>query len=217
MQKLTFEDICEKLKKGENFSLSRFGDGEWSAILGFRGENCDGHKYFPELSNDLACILKSNPEYYLASHLKTSDRIRKEVEKYIKDSNISVNFSCSSDIFHIAFVKEKMVLLFDSLKDREVLIVGPDYLMSSSKIRYYAFIEVSKNNCFLQTKDIIPRIRKSLKKNIVVIFCASMASNVWIDKLYSPDYTLIDFGSALDPYCGVLSRSFHRKNQHLIN
>ena len=104
---MTLEIICEKLERKENFSLSRFGDGEWAAILGFKGENCDGHYYFPELSKELASILKSNPQYYLATHLKTSDRIRKEVEEYIVKNKITVDFSCSSDIFHIAFVKDK--------------------------------------------------------------------------------------------------------------
>lgn len=217
MQKLLFEDICDKIKKVENFTLSRFGDGEWRAVCGDQGENCDGHRYFPEMSIELRKIVKSNPIYYMASHLLSSDVDRQAVESWIKDNNISVNWCCTSGVFHEAFVKGKMDLFFDSIKDREVFIVGPDHLKRNEKIKYSEFIEVSKTNCFLQTEVIVPAIKNSLRKDSVVIFCASMASNVWIDKLYSPDYTLIDFGSALDPYCGVLSRSFHRKNQHLIN
>jgi hypothetical protein len=203
---MTFQDFCNKLKNKENFSLSRFGDGEWSAVLGFKGSNCDGHDYFPEMGEKLGDILKSNPEYHIATHLKSSDRLRVEVEDYIKENNIKVNFSCSSDLFHMAFVRKQMPEFFEAIKDRNILIVGPDYLKAFNP----NIVEVSKVNCYLQTEKVIKEIEKHLASHLVVLFCASMASNVWIDRLYSKDYTLIDLGSALDPYCGVLSRSFHR-------
>lgn len=203
---MTFNDFCEKLKNKENFTLSRFGDGEWSAVIGAKGSNCDGHEYFPEMGKKLASILQSNPEYYCATHLKSSDRLRKEVEAYIKENNINVNFVCSSDLFHMAFVRKQMPEFFEAIKDRKILVVGPDHLRKFNS----NFIEVSKINCYLQTEKVIKEIKKHLASHLVVLFCASMAANVWIDQLYSKDYTLIDLGSALDPYCGVLSRSFHR-------
>lgn len=204
---MTFKDFCYKLKNKENFTLSRFGDGEWSAVIGVMGVNCDGHEYFPEMGKKLADILKSNPEYYVATHLKSSDRLRVEVEDYIKQNNINVNFSCSSDLFHMAFVRKQMPEFFEAIKDRKVLVVGPDYLRTYSN----NLVEVSKVNCYLQTDKVIKEIKTHLSKDLVVLFCASMASNVWIDMLYQREYTLIDLGSALDPYCGIHSRSFHRK------
>ena len=39
----------DQLKQNNKFSLSRWGDGEWICASGASGENCDGHKYFPEI------------------------------------------------------------------------------------------------------------------------------------------------------------------------
>ena len=41
---MTYEDLLNKLEKIENFSFSRFGDGEFFAMLGGGGKcNTDGH------------------------------------------------------------------------------------------------------------------------------------------------------------------------------
>ncbi len=174
------------------------------------------------MAKELGDIVKSNPPYYMASHLLSSDADREEVELWQKENNIEVPWCCTSGIFHSAFVEDKMQMFFDALKDREVLLIGPNNLMKCNKIDFKA-ITVSSVNCWEDTYETLIAIDYSFEmgdidKDTVILYCASMAANVWIDKIYKdyPEITQIDLGSALDPYCGVLSRSFHRKNQHLI-
>jgi hypothetical protein len=51
-----------------------------------------------------------------------------------------------------------------------------------------------------------------------VAFCAGMASNVWIDRLYE-DFggraALLDIGSAFDPLAGVYSRAYMKKTSFM--
>jgi len=221
--KLTFEEICAKIYIGEHFTLARVGDGEWRAICGRDGENCDGHKYFPDMGKELANIVIKNPEYYLASHLLSSDVDRSEIEKWQKENNIKVNWACTSGIFHESFVSNKMDLFFKSLKGKKVCLVAPSFIIKNNKkIDAYSHVKVSEKNCWNETDSTMSSlvcIINSENPPDIILFCASMAANVWIDRLYEiagESITLIDLGSTLDPYCGILSRSFHRKNIHLI-
>ncbi|MBP8137467.1 MAG: hypothetical protein KAY61_04620, partial [Candidatus Eisenbacteria bacterium] len=54
---LPLEAFVTPLEKGEPYSFTRFGDGEWYAILGAPGANADGHQYFPQLGSDLREVL----------------------------------------------------------------------------------------------------------------------------------------------------------------
>jgi hypothetical protein len=56
----------DALGRDEYFSFARYGDGEWSAILGKPGGNCDGHEYFPELRERLAAAVRTPRGYYYA-------------------------------------------------------------------------------------------------------------------------------------------------------
>jgi len=57
-------------------------------------------------------------------------------------------------------------------------------------------------------------------KSFVILFCASMMSNVLIDELHNLakqptiDATLIDIGSVFDMYVGVNSRSYMRNKKN---
>src|SRR5690606_3358473 len=44
--------MAERLQASEPFAFSRWGDGEWSAVLGIGTANCDGQAYAP-LRDDL--------------------------------------------------------------------------------------------------------------------------------------------------------------------
>ena len=44
----TFDKMIEAIESKENFSLSRWGDGEWMCLLGYKGRNTDKHNYYPD-------------------------------------------------------------------------------------------------------------------------------------------------------------------------
>lgn len=215
---LTFNEICYRLKVGQNFTYSRFGDGEFNAIFGVKGENCDKHQYFPDMGRELATILASKPPYEIGLLLDLKDQeYETKITTWLWDhgihpDNITYNYS---GVFHIALKLGLMPEMFQALKDRRVLLVGPWHIMKiKDRIDYELLIEVSPRNCWLDSDLVMSELDQQIRKNTVVLFCASMAANVWIHrfwKMYKNSVTLIDLGSGIDPYCGVFQRSFHHK------
>ena len=59
-------DYVDKLKRNVPFSFSRYGDGEWNAILGKPGMNCDGHEFFPEMGKLLKQTVLNPLDYFYA-------------------------------------------------------------------------------------------------------------------------------------------------------
>ena len=52
------EFYIDKITNKDNFSFTRWGDGEWFCSMGVPGQNCDGHKYFPEMRESLNTALE---------------------------------------------------------------------------------------------------------------------------------------------------------------
>lgn len=203
--------MCEKIKNQEPYAFSRFGDGEWYAILGRKGANCDGHNYYPGLGSRLKKILKSRPAYYLGMQHRALRALRNEIKSYLELPWMR------ADVLHYASLNGDLYRFFDVLTNKTVIIVGPAYLAKIKHIRYTDFLEIPLKNCWLQYEEIKARLFKYLsvynKKGTVFLFCASMMSNVLIDDVYQAfgnHYILIDAGSVLDPYAGKLTRKYHK-------
>lgn len=214
---MTFEEHLNKIKKFKRYTFSRWGDGEWLCIIGKNGSNCDGHFYFPEMGKALREVLASKPNYIIGLQGLAKRHMPEIIEEYTAKYNLEwVN----SDIFHNANASGRIKALFKALENREVLLVGGNHLKEFNKD--WKFIEVPRVNCwnaYDKTKEKLSNYfdRVESGQKPVVLFCASMMSNVLIDDFhnlasnYQIDATLIDFGSVLDPYVGVKSRTYHRK------
>ena len=55
IKKQTLQKFTEKINQQENFSIVKFGDGEFFTMTTAdgNGHNCDGNQYFRDLGNDL--------------------------------------------------------------------------------------------------------------------------------------------------------------------
>lgn len=198
---MTFEEHLEKLKNKEQYSFSRWGDGEWACLLNKQGQNCDRHIYFTDMGKRLREILESKPNYYIGLQ-NLAYRLHKDViDKYT--NGYKLNW-VKSDIFHNASSNKRLNELFEVLKDRNVILVGGGHLKGFND---YSFVEIPRLNCWLSYKDTLEKLL-NIQKDDVVLFCASMMSNVLIDDLHSKA-TLMDLGSVLDPYVNVKSRKYH--------
>lgn len=209
-----FDTICHKLRNGERFSFARFGDGEFNAIYGKKGANCDGHEYFPDMGKRLREILESHPNYMMGLQplTVTSDRMKQIAKDFPGIEWVD------ADSIHNASIDGKMDEFFDAVYDRRCVIVGPQHLM---KLNIHVLeragwlgvnhFPIHDFNCWSYDYELCKNYLKSLNtKDIVILFCASMMSEVLIDEFHQ-DATCIDLGSVLDPYCGVKSRRYHHK------
>lgn len=218
---LTVDQLCDKLERGEHFTFSRFGDGEFNAIYSAMnnepGENCDGHQYFPEMGKELGEILKAKRPYHVG--LDMSERPAK-VEKtvgFLVDNDLIDKQYTRSDLFHTALVDGKFGSFFDAISKKKVIVIGPIYLNQLALLSEETgnkHIVIPSSNCWTYTTDIKERMVMEDIQGKVLLFVASMAANVWIDRLYqqyADNITMIDLGSAFDPYCGRQTRSFHKR------
>jgi len=208
---MTYDEMIVKIKAKENFSWSRWGDGEWSAVLGKPGQNVDGHTYFPDMGKRLGDILKAHPKYGMAIQAKAVRDMGIEIDNWLKSNNVNINWT-DSDIIHTANEAGDIGLLLQALAQRKVILVGPRHLFNLKL--GYEMVVVPPKNCWLAYESIKHEILKRLSNNTVVLFACSMPAEVIMDdmfNMYGDTITQVDIGSALDVHAGKPSRRYHER------
>lgn len=208
MSELSFDTIVENLKEGKPFSWSRWGDGEWSCILQTRkgGKNCDGHTYFPELGEALKDILESKPEYYLGlQRLATEQNEANPEFKRLQN----LNTWCDNELLHRASIKGRFNEFLEALEGKKVIIVGNESLRKLP-IKYVHFVDIPLKDCWMSYHKTLIELRSNTYLDSVILYAASMMTNVLIDDLYDIDLTQIDCGSVFDPYVNRHTRTYHK-------
>jgi len=210
-----------KLKEGEFFSFSRWGDGEWLCATGSSGMNCDRHIYFDELKRGLNNALINDKGYYKAIWDFEHGQIKRVLNIILTHVN---QLDVKTDWVD-AGIWENLVLVGGIEKLKEQL-ENMNFIMISNNdkrrinLKYVDFIEIPKINCFLEKERIKNDILEMVNKYDKPVFglSASMATNVIIDELYDEignKCWMIDFGSIWDPFVGINSRSYH--SEYKIN
>jgi hypothetical protein len=202
---MNYNELLDKLKNRENFSYSRFGDGEWNAILGKEGQNCDGHRYFRDMGERLKKIVQSKPLYYLGCQnlAKKQNKDKPEFQRLF-----NLNSWIDNEILTRASIKGRLQDFFDVLDTRAVILVANYKVLKLNAFDYYG-IEIPEKNCWLSYTDVLKKIHARIRENYVILYCASMMSGVLIDTIYKQlRVTQIDCGSVFDPYVGIQSRTY---------
>src|SRR3972149_4339318 len=204
---VTFERMCKMLLEGENFKFARYGDGEFLCMAGKIGKNCDGHEYFPDLGMALNDAFYSDPKYMVGIQpLSVNGGL---YQKAISQREGYPKNIYDADVLHSASIDGKMHLFFDSIKKRDVFMVGPKHLFPF----FSHGIIIKDSNCWNDYKSITEGLQNMLSKiqGNVMLMCASMMTEVLINDLQNSNNTIIDCGSVFDPYVNKLSRSYHHK------
>lgn len=206
---MTYEELLRKIYNKEPFSFSRFGDGEFNAIFQDRKSrmNCDAHQYFPDMGKRLLQVLESKPDYYIGLQSMAYRQRTEQIDELTECLGLEW---CESNIIHRANIKGRLPELFDALKTRDVLLIGPSHLKKLKQFDFY-ICEIPIKDCWLKYEYVYEEIKALANvKDWVVVYAASMMTNILIDDFKNAGITQIDVGSALDPYCGVKSRSYHK-------
>jgi hypothetical protein len=211
---------------GNPYSFARFGDGEWASILGKRKhpkKNCDGHFFFPEMRDEylwmFRCLRDEPLEYlyWLGMQNMAMGMWPKPIKRFLERYGLDQREWHNCDVFHHASRKGQIEPLIDALRQRSVVVVGPEHLKTLDKVfGYNGFVRVPRQNCYLQIKRIVRQTAAAIEaapKPVVVSISASMPAELIIHRLFKDhgDHAfLIDFGSVFDPYAGVASRQYHQ-------
>jgi len=214
---------CLKLIENEPFALSRYGDGEWKAILigmtggELHGQNADyctySHIVCKELRRALRYQFKLPFEYNL---LNVGRRMKKDIIPFMRKTNLDITW-IKGDIMLNDNLAGKFYPFVYQMRKKNVLYVGPQHCKQLGRFfDLKAFVNIPAINATMDKKRIINEILRKIKKHKidVVGFSAGFAANVFIADLWhltKKRVTLIDFGSLWDGYFGVQSRSYIHK------
>jgi hypothetical protein len=207
----TVADLARLIADKQPFAFSRWGDGEWHAVTApsARKANCDGHKYFPEMGQALADVLKRRPSYILGFQ-HWPPRVRRPWCEWLEKQGLTDLKWVEANIFH--FAAQAGDWCFRAWPD---VMLGPSHLRNVFPSAQ--FITVPKKNCWLSTGRLMAELADLLdlrKEHTVVGYCGSMAANSWIDIMFhefGDKHSHIDFGSVFDPLGGVYSRRYMRR------
>ena len=210
--KVSYSDFYNWISNGKCFSFARYNDGEWGLILKKEPHYSTMYRKWRDSSPSFehyGIILKeiiSNPIRY---YIGISPWVLKEWGSEILN-NINDEMVINSHILH-DLSKKNLIDFLNLLKTKNTILVGPEYLNELNFFKNH--IITREQYVWEDIENIENKIRNIVTDDCIIVYSASIASNIMIDNLFK-DYkkiTQIDIGSTLDPYCGIASRSGHKK------
>ena len=222
---MSYPVILRKINKVKNFTLMRYQDGEWTCML-----KIEPHfknkipKYGTEigpLGDVLLDIIKEKPKYYISVNAGTFYERAGLVWDYIKDiRNLFVG-----EIFRGVSVDKGLDDFIGVLKNRRVILVGPDWL---TKLEGFDRQHIITPFGTLFKEETIKRLNKEVgdviekykKENPVILYSCSFPAKIMGHKFYKQygeTITQIDVGAIWDPYCGKPTRPYYKKVIDRIN
>lgn len=198
----------DKLLNNEKFSLSRYGDGEWAAILEnplVCGNNPSKQIYewtttgdnsnYKNARNYLQKAIKYKADnYYLGicpCYKKMLEYSGQEKEN-LTYANIFVNYNYS-------FFVDNYIELFNN---REVhLVANKESILYKLPFKVEKFYPVDYN-AWVNNLYLIEEIKNKDYSDKLFLFCAGPLSNILCYKLWdtNKNNTYLDIGSVLDPW-----------------
>ena len=213
----TVDDYRLMIETRRPFTQANYGDGEWYCILGYRGQNCNGGKYTPDLSIALQQTL-TQPRFSFWG-FNPGQKLLDEVRQWIGDNDIRCQW-INKEILANANCRGELGGFIKAIHNRRTLVVGPEHLRRAQPIiKNNGFIQIPNQNAFRTIDQIADQVTEAINKAgaDLVLFSCGMATKPLIWRLIGtiPETTtLLDCGAIWDPYAGVLSRSGYRKPKY---
>lgn len=224
----TAEDFCAAAARGEVFSFSRWGDGEWTALLGKdRPRNCDGHPYSLSLTGELCDAMTDVGQLFRDGVIRKGisgiahRQYHNAMDRYFGEFPRPEWYN--ADIFHNesyrASKEGRKSCLVDMLQNRDdnaiasTIVVGPSCFIPLKEVfPVDTFVEVSRENAYGGIAMMEAELRLAISRlpaPCFVSISASMAANVLIHRLrdLATQHWFWDLGSVWQPY--VPSHGFH--------
>lgn len=198
-------------------SYGSYRDGEWRAILGRGGTNCDGTQLSEGLGGALRDSLTGATDL-VAAFWPTGDAgedVRTEACAWLRGNDTDVAWLPDCPIRR-ASEAGLLAPFFRALRWRRIVLVGGPHLdrqVARRAIGPHAFVKVSATESWKEAAQAVDHLEWHVRRGAdVVLFAAGMGSEVMIHAARPrlPDATLVDIGAVLDPYVGVYSRGYMR-------
>lgn len=208
MRSYSLQSYVDKMKRGERFSLARYGDGEFYCMWGKKGQNSNGCKYTEELRQALYDSMNHqyDPTFiYGMQRILPHDRARAEKEYPETDWH-------DTEIFSEAVAEGKLYPLIEQLRKMPLVVIcNHDVSDAIRKIipgrEINKIIPIRRSNAYEDRKLVVNECLKYKDEERVYLFSCGMAANAFISELHGKvDGWLIDVGHIWDPFVGNMSR-----------
>jgi len=225
----TYYSLIELIKTNTHFSFLRMGDGDIKAYLNIPQKTILSEKYraiysdslnpifkYKEKTNDPRLILGIENETVCIKNIFTENgRNLKIMDDFYRRFKHTDALSINSIVFMHMYVYHGLNALFEALSNRSVIIVGPNHLknLNFPCIEKHHIV-TALTHSWEHHADYETPLIELLKKveNPVILYAASVTGKMLFSKMFFEysNITQIDVGAALDPYCGVISRPWHK-------
>lgn len=219
------EYYLEKLKKGEHFSMTRYGDGEFKAMLSPnpKKKNYSGHHFYPRMVVEMMRALYKG--YHQENHFVSC---RRNTIRFAPDYIQNENFQWEDcDWFIKAADRGELYPLVEQLRKMKVVVIGSKELLGGGRRIFEnsvaetvevplkdAWLAIAGDPIHVGRKIILDELlvlSDRLGDDVVYSFSASFLTKTLIVDLHEqrPNNWFLDFGSLWDPYAGFISRKEH--------
>jgi len=199
-----------KIKNNENFSFTKYGDGELKCIFDFKDgeENCDRHPYSKELGEQLKISLKKNARrasVFMGDWAGwQGDTFSELRDDYLNCNGLIPNLVYYAMLLSHDSLNHNLRSLLESIKEskRKKIFIGPKKLNGiKSLLNVDEIIEAPEVNSFSLYENIKKRATENLEKDCIYLFSFGLSSKILTNDLLSAKeaITILDFGSGFDP------------------
>ena len=227
-----YNRLIQNIREEHYFSFMKMGDGDILAYFhhpiihttmsdGYRKIFSKSLQPFIEhkiSTNDPKIILgiENNTPYFKVEQFESlkwpAEKILELFEKLKHTDSLENN--CM--VFSYIYAKEGLGRLFQSLSDKNIIIVGPEYLKRINiESRSINYVVTPVRNSWETQEDIEKDLDQKISstKDPVIIYACSVTGKMALVKMYFkyPEITQIDIGANLDPYAGEGCRPWHPK------
>ncbi len=229
-----YEDLVATIRAGDPVSWVRYGDGEFKVVYrqlkpkpgNINGQHrkdknksrSSGFERLPNVANRVRAELDNPTGVRIGiGRLLFCDRHGVVQPQRTLGDRIVKDFPdiewCSAETLRDVSPVWGLDALFEALAERDVVVVGPEYLDRLQDVFPFHHITIPEAGCFDILDDVKEQCQQEAAPGRVMLFMASVMTNILIHELYpgNEDTSFLDIGSAFDPYCGVRTRTYHGK------
>lgn len=209
-------EITDLIKNSKPFQVVRFNDGEWNAMTGHMGANCDNHRYLHSLKTSLtdAWRFLATGSTYISYYIpeapyEAHQELYKQLpspENWVHQTFCAHEENSPKELLH-TFYKA----IAESVQPK--IFVGPKRLQTFQFLNIQSEVRTPLLDActhYESVSDTCKRIASNVDRPMFLMCCGFLSCLVAADILkVNPNATIIDLGSSLDPlYVGPT-----RKNQ----
>lgn len=199
------------------FSFVRYGDGEWSAILGDRRQRTGSGSHsltIPQMRQDLRRSIRQCHQVnnYIVALRQTA--LKPAIKQWIRANAPTIAWhDCT--VFYKASRKGQLYPFIEAIRNcgLPVIVVGPPWLNGLKKAFVIEqFVNIPRRDCYHKRGSILKQVLEFGQPALITI-SAGPAAKAWVWQLYrriGDHSTILDLGSLWDVYCGKRSRQYHK-------